>query len=71
MPMELKATRREYHFEDESGYAFDVLAEEHPDRGWSATVTMRTGGYMSAEDAIRRLTETADTFVKQVKEGVR
>jgi hypothetical protein len=67
--MKLKATRREYRLEDPSGYSFDVVAEEHPDRGWGATVVMKTGGYMSAEDAISKLAETAREFIRQVKES--
>ena len=68
--MKLTATRKAFRFEDESGYSFDVTAEETPDKGWSASVTMRTAGYIAAEDAVRRLVESAEAFVRQVREGV-
>lgn len=67
--MKLVATRKAFHFEDASGYAFDVEAEETPGRGWKATVTMMTGGYLTAEDAVRRLAESAKEFIRQVKES--
>lgn len=65
--MKLVATRKVFHFEDESGYAFDVVAEETPGRGWTATVTMRAGGYITAEDAVRRVAETARAFIQQAE----
>lgn len=66
--MKLVATRKAFHFEDESGYTFDVEAEETPGRGWKASVTMRTGGYVTAEDAVRHLTSSAKAFIRQVEE---
>lgn len=66
--MELKATRLEYRLEDESGYWFDVVAEHHPDRGWGATVTMKTGGFATAPDAIDRLTLAAQAFIRQAEQ---
>lgn len=67
--MKLTATRKTFHFENESGYSFDVEAEERPGRGWTATVTIRAGGYVTAEDAVRRVAETARAFIGQVEES--
>jgi hypothetical protein len=68
--MKLVATRKVFRFEDESGYAFDVTAEETPGEGWSATVTMQTTGYKTPEHAVRNLVPGAQQFIRQVREGV-
>ena len=67
--MQLKATRLEYRSEDAGGYGFDVVAEHHPDRGWSATVTMRTSGFETSQGAIAHLLYSAKAFERQVKEA--
>jgi hypothetical protein len=66
----LTPTRLEHTYEagDESGYRFTVVAERGAGGSWTATVTMETDGYITAEDAVRGLGDTAEEFVRQVKE---
>lgn len=66
--MKLVATRKTFHFEDASGYAFDVVAEQGPSGAWSAAVTMRTCGFGTAEKAVAHLTSSAKAFTRQVEE---
>lgn len=66
--MKLVATRKTFHFEDESGYWFDVEAEETQGCGWKASVTIRASGYITAEDAVRRVAESAKELVRQAEE---
>lgn len=64
--MELRATRQEYLFEDESGYSFRVVATEVPDgQGWTAEVTMRAHGFTSPTSAIIHTALAAKEFVRQ------
>lgn len=68
--MKLTATRKTYQFKNESGYSFEVTAEEVPGEGWRAYVTMRTSGLHTADAAVSHLLHTAKAFVRQVLEGV-
>lgn len=67
--MKLKATRQEYELADESGYKFQVVAEYDPERGWTAHVSIRAGGYRTEMDAVERVVEHAEQFVRMAKEG--
>lgn len=63
--MNLISTRKVFHFEDASGYAFDVVAED-TGRGWTATVTMRASGLVTVEDAVEALAPAAEQFLRQL-----
>jgi hypothetical protein len=69
--MNLTPTRLEHAYEvgDESGYRFTVVAEKNAEGAWSASVTMHSRGYVTAEDAVQHLTHSAEAFVRQVKEA--
>lgn len=64
--MNLVSTRKVFHFEDASGYGFDAVAE-NTGRGWTATVTMRASGLVTAEDAVRALEPAAEQFLRQLR----
>lgn len=64
--MNLVSTRKTFHFEDASGYAFDVVAED-TGHGWTASVTMRAGVYVTAEDAVRCVGRSAEEFLRQLR----
>ena len=64
--MKLKATRMQYEFKDRSGYRFDVVAEETPGRGWSASVTMTSAGLVSVDAALESLRPAVEQFLKQL-----
>lgn len=71
--MDLKPTRLEYEFKGKDGYNFTVTCERHDDkgppyrRGWSATVTMESDGYVTPEAAIAHLRHSAEAFLRQLK----
>jgi len=73
MVMELKSTRSEFELSDPSGYKFKIVAEQHVegDRigAWTASVTMSTDGYATAEAAVLRLRSAAEHFVRMLKEA--
>lgn len=64
--MKLISTRKTFHFDDASGYAFDVVAED-TGRGWTATVTMRASGLVTAERAVDALGHSAEQFLRQLR----
>jgi hypothetical protein len=67
----LTPTRLEHTYEvgDESGYRFTVVAERNADGAWSASVTMYSRGYVTAEHAVQHLAHSAEAFLRQVKEA--
>ena len=66
--MKLTPTRVEYRFEDESGYAFDVVASRDSETGWHASVKMASHGARTSEDAVQHLRHSAEAFLRQLKE---
>jgi len=66
--MKLTPTKviNEYRLNDSSGYRYVVVAELIPERGWTATVTMRCEGLITAEDAVEGLKDSAEFFLKHL-----
>jgi len=73
MPFELKATRKEFELVDASGYRFRIVAEQatEGDRigAWSATLTIKSSGFVSDEAAINFLRAPAQHFLRMLGEA--
>lgn len=66
--MKLTSTRQEYRLEDESGYAFHVVADFDPEFGWSASVSVRADGRKTPEAALSSLAVAVEHLLRQLKE---
>lgn len=66
--MKLTATSMTFEHKGEDGYSFTVDAVHDPECGWSASVSMRSDGAKTPEDAIRHLRHAAEAFLRALKE---
>lgn len=66
MGIKLRATSKEFEFEDAGGYRFTVTAYLEPGQGWSASVSMRADGLRECDDAVKHLAHAARAFLRML-----
>lgn len=66
--MKLVANSMTFEHKGEDGYSFTVDAVHDPEFGWAASVSMRSDGSRTPEDAINHLRHSAEAFLRALKE---
>ena len=65
--MKLTANSMTFEHRGEDGYAFTVDAVRDPEFGWAASVSMRSDGARTPEEAIKHLRYSAEAFLRALE----